>query len=130
MIGLCVDKNENAQKRNVSLESEKKIFIDDTLLAKPNKTKVVQVKWPNPTAKLELERRLSLLVITNTKPISENLWISCRADQEASLAFCTNAAEQRMEAMKAKTPKPMMRENPATTKSITDCTLRPIIFAF
>lgn len=35
-------------------------------------------------------------------------------------------AEQRMEAMKAKKPKPITKEIPATTKSIMHCTLNPI----
>lgn len=46
--------------------------------------------------------------------------------QEASLALYKKAAEQRIEAIKAKTPKPIIKENPATTKSIMHCTLKPI----
>ncbi|KAJ0094214.1 hypothetical protein Patl1_16597 [Pistacia atlantica] len=47
-------------------------------------------------------------------------------DQEMALALCKKAIEHRMEAMKAKMPKPIIKEIPATTKSNTDCTLNPM----
>lgn len=49
-------------------------------------------------------------------------------DQETSLAWWKKAAEQRIEAMNAKIPKQIIKEIPATTKSIKPCTLAtPII---
>lgn len=53
--------------------------------------------------------------------------------QYTSLALLMNAAEQRMEAIRAKIPKPIIKETPATTKSIKYCTLNPnntIFFLF
>lgn len=47
-------------------------------------------------------------------------------DQETTLALCKKAAEQRMEAMKEKRPKPIIKEIPATVKSSKHCKLNPI----
>lgn len=47
-------------------------------------------------------------------------------DQRMSLALYKKATEHRMEAMKAKMPKPIIKEIPATTKSNTHCTLNPM----
>lgn len=46
---------------------------------------------------------------------------------ETSLAFWKKAAEQRIEAMKANNPSPIISDTPATTKSNTPCKLNPII---
>lgn len=49
-----------------------------------------------------------------------------KKDQETTLALCKKATEQRMEVMKAKKPKPITKEIPATIKSNMHCKLNPI----